>query len=238
MIQDLLQEKGGQHIAHENDVHIIVSNVRFSYVNQDVAVDGLSFELPPRSTMAILAKTGSGKSTIAELLVGLKTPDAGYIQYNKVDIRQYDIEALRQKVGYVRKLEILEDTIANNIRFGRTNISVTQITEVLGKLGILEIVLKFDKNIDTPLSHIGVPLSYTQSKLICLARSIIESPSLLVIDGLLDDFDKATLDLVMQLLTAKDRTWSLVIFTKHSYIANYCEKLMKLDHDDSWELHA
>lgn len=238
MIQDLKQEVGGSHSAGAHEVHINVRDVRYAYPNQDVAVDKLSFELAPKATMAVLAKTGGGKSTIAELLVGLKVPDTGFIQYNDVDIRQYDIEALRQKVGYVRKLEILEDTIANNIRFGRANISVAQITEVLGKLGILEIVLKFEKNIDTPLSHIGVPLSFIQSKLICLARTIIGNPALLVIDGLLDDFDKPTLDLVMQLLCAKDRTWSLVIFTKHAYVASYCESVMKLDTDDSWELHS
>jgi len=83
-----------------------------------------------------------------------------------------------------------------------------------------------------------VPLSFIQSKLVCLARTIIGNPALLVIDGLLDDFDKPTLDLVMQLLCAKDRTWSLVVFTKHDYVASYCEQVMKLDNDDSWELHA
>jgi putative ABC transport system ATP-binding protein len=185
--------------------------------------------------MAMLARSGSGKSTVAELLVGLKVPSSGFVQYNQVDIKQYDIDTLRQKVGYMRKLDIIEDSIANNIRFGREDITAAQITEVLGKLGILEVVLKLEENIDTPLSHTGAPLSFSQAKLLCLARNIISNPALLVIDGLLDDFETLTLDIVMKLLTAENRSWSLVVLTKHEHVAKYCERLMKLDSNGRWD---
>lgn len=236
MIQDLPQEQGGSHSGDQHQIEISVKDVRYDYPNQEAVINKLSFDIPAKVTMAFLAKTGSGKSTIAELLVGLKTPNAGSIQYNQIDIKQFDIEALRQKVGYIQKQEILEDSIANNVRFGRPNISVAHITEALTKVGLLETVLKFEKNIDTKLSHDGMPLSTVQSKLVSLARTVISSPALLVIDDLLDDFDKPTLDFVMQLLCAKDRSWSLVVFTKHADVANYCDKVMELNSTDHWEL--
>lgn len=146
MIQDLEQEKGGLYQSDAQDIAVCFKDVRFAYNDDSVAVDKLSFLLPPKSTIAILAKTGGGKSTIAELLVGLKEPNSGFVQYNEVDIKQYEIDTLRKKVGYLRKLEILDETLANNIRFGRQDISVAEITEVLGKLDILEHVLKLEKN--------------------------------------------------------------------------------------------
>lgn len=235
MIQDLEQEEGGLFKSNAQEIAIRFKDVKFAYNEDAVAVDKLSFTLPPKSTMAMLAKTGGGKSTIAELLVGLKAPDSGFVQYNEVDIKQYDIDTLRQKVAYIRKLEILDDTIANNIRFGRHDITAAQITEVLGKLGILEHVLKLEKNIDTYLCHSGAPLSFSQAKLLCIARNIIGNPALLVIDGLLDDFEMPVLDIVMKLLTAKNRTWSLVVLTKHAHVAKYCDRLMQLDTNQQWE---
>lgn len=235
MIQDLEQEKGGLYQSDAQDIAVCFKDVRFAYNDDSVAVDKLSFLLPPKSTMAILAKTGGGKSTIAELLVGLKEPNSGFVQYNEVDIKQYEKDTLRKKVGYLRKLEILDETLANNIRFGRQDISVAEITEVLGKLDILEHVLKLEKNIDTTLNHAGAPLSFSQAKLLCIARNIIGNPALLVIDGLLDDFEMPMIDMVMKVLTAENRAWSLVVLTKHEYIANYCERLMKLGSDNRWE---
>jgi ABC-type bacteriocin/lantibiotic exporter with double-glycine peptidase domain len=234
-IQDLEKEKSGAYTSNHNEVSIHFKDVSYAYNDQLLGVNQLSFELPPKSTMAMLARSGSGKSTVAELLVGLKVPSSGFVQYNQVDIKQYDIDTLRQKVGYMRKLDIIEDSIANNIRFGREDITAAQITEVLGKLGILEVVLKLEENIDTPLSHTGAPLSFSQAKLLCLARNIISNPALLVIDGLLDDFETLTLDIVMKLLTAENRSWSLVVLTKHEHVAKYCERLMKLDSNGRWD---
>jgi len=238
MIQDLPQEQNGSYLSDQQDLDISINDLCYEYSSQEAIIKNLSFNIPAKVTMAVLAKTGSGKSTIADLLVGLKTPNAGSIQYNKIDIKQFDIDSLRQKVGYIEKLEILEDTIANNIRFDRPDISVAQITEVLGKVGLLETVLKFEKNIDTRLHHDGMPLPLVQAKLVSLARTIICKPSLLVIDDLFDDFDKPTLDLVMQLLCAEDRIWSLVVFTKHAYIADYCNQTLRFDDANGWDMQS
>lgn len=235
MIQDLEQEEGGLYRSDAQDITIRFKDVKYAYNPNVIVVDKLSFTLPPKSTMAMIAKTGGGKSTIAELLVGLKVPNSGFIQYNDVDIKQYDIDTLRQKVAYIGKLEIIGDTIANNIRFGRHDISAAQITEVLGKLDILEHVLKLNRNIDTTLNQSGAPLSFSQAKLLCIARNIIGNPSLLVINGLLDDFEISMIDKAMKVLTAENRAWSLVVLTKHEYIANYCERVMKLGSDNCWE---
>lgn len=238
MIQDLNQEAGGAHLSATKKIEVHFNHVTYAYPNQYTPVKDISFALAAGQTMAVLAKPGSGKSIFAELLVGLKSPTSGYIQYNNIDIKQYDIESTRELVGYARKLELLEDTIAENIRFGRPNINAADITNVLGKLGILETVLKLDKNIDTKLSQSGVPLSTIQAKLITLARTIIREPAILVIDGLLDDFDKSTLDNVMRLLCDDARTWSLVVFTKHPYIAAYCSTTMKLNEPDGFEFNG
>lgn len=73
---------------------------------------------------------------------------------------------------------------------------------MLGKLDILEHVLKLEKNIDTTLNYAGAPLYFSQAKLLCIARNIIGNPALLVIDGLLDDFEMPMIDMVMKVLTA------------------------------------
>lgn len=229
MIQDLPQELVGGFVPKSKQIDLRFNDVSLGFNRQPNVLNHINFEIAAGEHLAVVAESGQGKTLLAELMVGLKQPNSGYIQYQGVDIRQLDIETTRQLIGYVRKLELIEDTIAENIKFGRPNIDVGMVTEVLNALGLLEVVLKLDKNIDTKLSVLGLPLSTIQAKLIVIARTIISEPAILVLDGILDDFDQPTLVRLFSVLLSPERKWTLIVLTKHQYIADYCDNIVHLN---------
>ncbi len=176
------------------DGHIRFEKVHLRYEDNDKDVlNGLSFEVLPHQTVAIVGKTGSGKSSIAELILRIIEPVAGRIYLSHHPIKDYDLHGLRKTIAYVPQDTFLfSETIADNIAFGVENPGKDQIVWAAKQAGIHDEIMRFSKAYDTMVGERGVSLSGGQKQRIAIARALIKQPSILILDDALSAVDTTT----------------------------------------------
>jgi len=178
---------------------LVFNNVGYTYPETGIkALKGLNFELKSGATVAITGKTGSGKSTILQLVMRIMDPTEGSITYKGVDLGVWPLDNYREKTGYVpQDVFLFSDTIENNISFGvkqfekRVN-ALERINESASDAGILDDVKGFENGFDTLLGERGVNLSGGQKQRISIARALIRKPELLILDDCLSAVDVIT----------------------------------------------
>ena len=178
---------------------LVFNNVGYTYPETGIkALKGLNFELKSGTTVAITGKTGSGKSTILQLVMRIMDPTEGSIMYKGVDLGIWPLDDYREKTGYVpQDVFLFSDTIENNISFGvkqfekREN-ALERINESACDAGVLDDVKGFENGFDTLLGERGVNLSGGQKQRISIARALIRKPELLILDDCLSAVDVIT----------------------------------------------
>lgn len=233
-IQDLPQEKAPlRQVEVKRPIKLSAVNLSYHYLRHTALQSGISFTVQPGRSLAVLGAAGSGKSSLAALLTGLKQPESGRVEFNDIAIDQFNLNELRQHIGCVGKLEIIEGSIIENILIGRNDIPIGEVTELLGRLGLMSSINQLQDGFNTQLSVNGAPLSTTQINLLMLARAIIGQAGLLIVDGLLDYLDEADLQRALPLMLDLPAC-SLVIMTRRASIAQHCDETLVLelpDHD-------
>jgi putative ABC transport system ATP-binding protein len=229
VLNDLPQETIGAHTIETTDIAALsVQGISFEYSPRIQPIQALSFDLKKGQSLSVLGTSGEGKSTLIGIILGLRTPSVGHIAYDGFDLRQLNQTQLRNRIGLANRVEILEGTILENIRMGRTEISLTEINQVLTELGLQSDFANLENSLDTPLTAFGAPLSTNQLQRLMLVRAMVGKPSLLIIDGLLDTLDQRELDTVMQLLAKHKQDWMLIVTTRFEHIASQFETTLSL----------
>lgn len=170
-------------------------NVSFTYPEtKTLALDNVSFKLNDGAKMAIMGRTASGKSTIAELLVRMYDIDSGAIRIGGIDIKDISLENLRKKLAYVpQDVFLFSDTIADNINFGLTQEKpLDTIKKYASFASIHKDIMELPKQYETLVGERGVTLSGGQKQRISLARALIKNPSCIVLDDCLSAVDATT----------------------------------------------
>lgn len=170
-------------------------NVSFTYPEtKTLALDNVSFKLNDGAKMAIMGRTASGKSTIAELLVRMYDIDSGAIRIGGIDIKDISLETLRKKLAYVpQDVFLFSDTIADNINFGLTQEEpLHTVKKYASFASIHEDIMDLPKQYETLVGERGVTLSGGQKQRISLARALIKNPSCIVLDDCLSAVDATT----------------------------------------------
>ncbi|WP_100612023.1 ABC transporter ATP-binding protein [Confluentibacter lentus] len=201
--------------GHTNIVgNISFNNVFFTYDDTNIeALKGVSFTLKAGETLAIIGKTGSGKSTILELIGRLYDIDKGSILIDGIEINQHNLEDLRNSIGYVPQDAFLfSDTIKNNIKFGKENATDEEVVEAAKKAHVHKNIVKFNHGYDTILGERGITLSGGQKQRISIARAVIKSPKILLFDDCLSAVDTETEEKILKNLyqITSDKTTILV----------------------------
>ncbi len=204
------------------DVHALA----FAYKDGRPVFTGLSFQVLPGERVGVVGRHGTGKSTLADLLFGLRSPTAGRIELNGIDIRDLRLESLRRYVAVVKDSEIIEDTVIENVRIGRTDLSTVAIRHALEQVGLLDEILALPDGLQTVLGHAGTPLSFGQTERLMLARAVVGSPMLLVIDGMLDAMDPVLKAQICNYLFDPAAPWTLLITSLHA--DNYMQRCSRL----------
>jgi ATP-binding cassette subfamily B protein len=161
---------------------LVFDNLRFSYDASDTVLDDVSITIDPGETVAIVGKTGSGKTTLINLLLRFYDPQHGTIYIDRTDIRQFSLNDLRHIVGVIlQDVFILKDSLFANIVMdtGRTR---NDVLEILGETGIARFVERLPRGLDTLLGEGGQQLSTGEKQLLSFARVLCRNPAILVLD--------------------------------------------------------
>jgi len=174
---------------------IVFSNVSFTYSNTGIeAIKNINLTIQKGTKLLIVGKTGSGKSTFAQLLLRFYDPTNGSITINNVALQQMDIQKLRHQISYIpQDIFLFSDTVANNINFGLTNKASHKEVEGAAKFAsIHHEILNFENGYETMIGERGVTLSGGQKQRIAIARGLIKNPEIVVFDDCLSAVDANT----------------------------------------------
>lgn len=173
---------------------ISFENVHFTYPDTGVkALSGVSFHLKKGEKMAVVGRTASGKSTLADLLVRMYDPDEGNIKIDGKDIREHDLGNLRRRIGYVpQDVFLFSDSIENNIAFGSGKPDRSQIEKVASHAAVKDDIESLPHSFETLVGERGVTLSGGQKQRISIARAMLKNPDILVLDDCLSAVDTRT----------------------------------------------
>nr|WP_236021343.1 ABC transporter ATP-binding protein [Algoriphagus oliviformis] len=173
---------------------IQVKDLTFVYPDSGIkALDQVSFEIKAGQTLGIIGTTGSGKSTIANLLMRMYDPTSGQLCIDGVDIRRYDISDLRKQIGFVpQDVFLFSDTISNNIAFGLDRPDQVLIEKAAKDADVYQNIVDFPKGFETMLGERGITLSGGQKQRVSIARAIAKEPRILILDDCLSAVDTKT----------------------------------------------
>ena len=193
---------------------IVFKQVHFTYEDTNIeALKGISFELEKGKTLAIIGDTGSGKSTILELIGRLYDVQKGEIEIDGVNIKDLNLTSLRTSIGFVPQDPFLfSDSLKNNIKFGKNNSTDSEVIEAAKKAMVHTNIINFKNGYDTILGERGITLSGGQKQRVSIARAFIKSPEILLLDDCLSAVDTETEEQILNNieLVTKDKTTIIV----------------------------
>ncbi len=177
-------------------------NVTFQYPNTDAPVlDEISFEVRPGDTVAILGATGSGKSSLMQLILRLYEEDEGSIRIDGRDVREWDTRQLHGSIGYVpQEVVLFTGTIRDNIAWGLDDACMDDVMEAAKRAQIHDTIMQFPSGYDTLLGQRGINLSGGQKQRISIARALIRKPVILLLDDSTSALDVRTETALLQAL--------------------------------------
>ena len=215
-------------------------NVSYVYPNTGIkALDNLSFKIEAGKSLAIMGKTGSGKSTIALLLCRLIDPTEGEILIDGKNLKDHNLENYRNALGYIPQESFLfSDTIENNIAFAVDYSTPEMVQEFARKADVHKNIIEFKDQYKTMVGERGVMLSGGQKQRICIARALIKDPSILIFDDSLSALDTETEENILQNIENQLRSCTSVIITHRESSAKRADKILNLtpiDNDNEKE---
>lgn len=169
-------------------------NVSFTYPDTGIqALKKIAFTIHPGESLAIIGTTGSGKSTIANLICRLYDARDGEILIDDTPIAHYDLHSLRSQIGYVpQDVFLFSDTIANNIAFGLPETDETKVVQAAKDADVYDNIMSFPQGFKTRVGERGITLSGGQKQRVSIARAIVHEPKILMLDDALSAVDTKT----------------------------------------------
>ncbi|WP_425312575.1 type I secretion system permease/ATPase [Pseudomonas tussilaginis] len=210
---------------------IEVSHVSFRYAGQNVAaLNAVSFSVKPGERIGIIGRSGSGKSSLARLLMGFYAPDEGQILLDNLDLRQLDIADLRNQVGYVaHDLPLLAGSLRDNLTLGARYVSDARMLEVAELTGVSELARQHPQGFERPVGERGQLLSGGQRQAVLLARAMLLEPPIMILDEPTSHMDNASEDQLRQRLHGWVEGKTLLLVTHRTSMLSLVDRLLVLD---------
>lgn len=223
-------------ISEENLEGDICGKIKFdgvSFVYPDSGIQALknvSFEVDPGQSIAIIGTTGSGKSTIANLICRMYDVTGGTLNIDDKDIRKYNIESVRSQIGYVpQDVFLFSDTISENIAFGLDSMTEEQVKRAANDADLLENIDRFPNGFETRVGERGITLSGGQKQRVSIARAIAREPKILILDDALSAVDTKTENAILNAMTRIMKGRTSVIISHRVSSAKLADKVIMLD---------
>ena len=207
------------------------NNLTFTYPDTNItALKNLSFSINPGETLAIIGNTGSGKSTILELIGRLYDVEDGQLKVNGTNLRDLNLDNLRGNIGYVPQDAFLfSDTILSNIKFGKENATEEEVIEAAKRASVHKNIIGFKKGYDTILGERGITLSGGQKQRVSIARAIIKNPKILLFDDCLSAVDTETEEEILKNINAISKDKTTIIVSHRISSAKNADKIIVLN---------
>jgi ATP-binding cassette subfamily B protein len=219
---------------HDINGEIEFKNVSFQYPDTGIkALKNVSFKIFSGQTMAIIGKTGAGKSTMANLLFRMYDVNEGEILVDGLNIKIHQLANLREQMSMVpQEVFLFSDSIKNNIAFGTSNVRTEQIEKAARYAAVYENIIQFDKGFETMVGERGITLSGGQKQRISIARAILKDPKVLVFDDALSAVDTKTEEAILtKLKTIMNQRTSILISHRISTVKD-ADLILYLDNGE------
>lgn len=219
-------------ITEVKDGSVEFSNVGFSYKNDEnkLCLKNASFKIESGETVGIIGSTGSSKSTLVQLIARLYDVTTGSVKVGGVDVRDYDIDALREKVAMVLQKNVLfSGTIKDNLRWGNPNATDEEMKEACELAQADSFIKTFEKGYDTYIEQGGTNVSGGQKQRLCIARSLLKKPKILVLDDSTSAVDTQTDALIRKGFADYIPETTKIIIAQRISSIEHADKIIVLD---------
>ena len=217
-------------LALESELALV--NVHFSYKDAETpTLTDVSIKIQKGSFSAFVGKTGAGKSTLIDLVLGLLTPSSGRITIDKVDI-QTNLGGWQKQIGYVgQNIVLIDDTIRNNIALGvaENQIDDTKIWQSLEAAQLDEFVRNQPDKLDTKIGERGARLSGGERQRLGVARALYSDPSILILDEATSALDDKNQELIMNVLNQLKQQKTIIMITHRLETVKYCDNVFSVE---------
>ena len=222
----LQQDKISKNISGK----IEVKNLSFEYDDSGIkALKKINFYLEAGNSLGIIGSTGSGKTSLINILLRTLDFDNGEILIDDLSIKKFDIQKLRAQIGIVNQDSFLfSDSISNNIRFGAKEADMTNIVKVSKICSIHNEIINFNDKYNTLLGERGVNLSGGQKQRLCMARALIKNPKILILDDCLSALDNKTENEILKKIKKSYKNSKIIVSHRVSSIQD-CDKIIVMD---------
>ncbi len=220
--------------AHPIKGAIEFNNVSFTYPDTGIgALKNVSFKIEPGQMVAIIGRTGSGKSTIANLVMRMYDATGGQVLADKIPLEQLNLESYRSQIGFVpQEVFLFSDTIANNIAFSADVLDLPVVEQAAKDAAVYNNIVELEHGFATLIGERGVTLSGGQKQRVSIARAIFKHPQILIFDDCLSAVDTRTEEEILNNLgrVMKGKT-SIIIAHRISTIKN-ADKILVMDNGE------
>jgi ATP-binding cassette subfamily C protein LapB len=206
-------------------------NVDFTYPNQqNQALHGINLTVRPGEKIGIIGRSGSGKSSLAKLLVGLYQPDAGSLLVDGVDIRQIDVSELRHNIGYVpQDIQLLSGTLRDNLVSGARYVDDEMVLQAAELAGVHEFARLHPQGYELQVGERGQNLSGGQRQNVALARSLLLNPPILLLDEPTSAMDNTGEERLKARLQAVIENKTVILVTHRASLLSLVDRLLVID---------
>ena len=212
------------------DGDIEIKNLTFRYGNRKPALDNVSFTIPEGKKVAIVGASGSGKSTIAKLLLKYYEPESGEITIDGVDIQEYTNSSIRKAISYVpQNIELFSKSIFENIRMSRLNATLDEVKEAAKKADAHDFIKRLPSQYNTYLEEAGNGLSGGEKQRLVLARAFLKDSQFYIMDESTSNLDFATENVIFDMIYNKLKSRTMLIVAHRLATVKNCDKIIVMD---------
>lgn len=212
---------------------IAFKNITFRYGNRKPVLNNVSFTIPSGKKVALVGSSGSGKSTIAKLLLKYYEPEEGEITIDGIDIQEYSNDSLRQAISYVpQNIELFSKSIYDNIRVSRMTATLDEVKEAAKAADAHDFIRKLPMQYFTFLEEAGNGLSGGEKQRIALARAFLKRNELYILDESTSNLDFATENIIFDMIYNKFRQKSMLIIAHRLATVKNCDLIIVLDNGE------
>ncbi len=224
------EREGGEPLPRKSGAaELRLVNVSVHAGDAMTLIERASLTAEAGSRIGLLGSTGSGKSSLLDVLYGLRAPADGHVEIDGRDYRELSLDDLRDQVALVREPQIFEGTVLENLRLGREELTTERAREALEEVGLLDHVMKMPEGIYTKLATGGAPLSAGQATQLELARALAHEPRVLILDECLDWLeDLPERSQLLDLVFTPRHRWTVVVASHNEEILKRCDRVYEI----------